>query len=84
MLKFDIWKYFIKAEYLINRTKLLNERPISAGYVGGDGDRGSTETYSPNYEEDVRREMFPFIQSLIISVYGICNKVSLISSVINQ
>jgi len=62
------------ADALINHVKILSQRPVSAGYVGGDGGKGSLTTYSPNYEEDVRREMFPFVQSLVTSVNAICKK----------
>lgn len=69
------------ADSLITHLKVLHERPLSAGFVGGDGNKrkvpgheGSDVAYSPNYEEDVRREMFPFVQSLVTSMNMICKK----------
>ena len=69
------------ADSLIAHLKVVHERPLSAGFVGGDGNKrkvpgheGSTVAYSPNYEEDVRREMFPFVQSLVTSMNMICKK----------
>lgn len=61
-------------EFLVNHVNIQNQRPLSAGFVGGDSEAGSLTAYSPNYEEDVRREMFPFIQALVISIHTICNK----------
>ena len=61
------------AESLIVKSRLSNQRPLSAGYVGGDNSESDT-TFSPNYEEDVRRHMFPFVQSLVISLNSICKK----------
>ena len=67
------------AESLIINSKISSERPLSAGYVGGDGSQSET-TFSPNYEEDVRRHMFPFVQSLVISLTSICKKYVISSS----
>ena len=61
------------AESLIVKTRISHQRPLSAGYVGGDNSESDT-TFSPNYEEDVRRHMFPFVQSLVISLNSICKK----------
>lgn len=36
--------------------------------------RGSEIFYSPNYEEDLRREMFPIVSNLISTVTSICDQ----------
>ncbi|CAG5078655.1 Oidioi.mRNA.OKI2018_I69.PAR.g9045.t1.cds [Oikopleura dioica] len=59
-------------ESLLNSIVKLRQGDLS-GFTGGHTPCGSSKVYSPNYEEDVRREMFPLIQSLVVSVNTLCN-----------
>ncbi|CBY38812.1 unnamed protein product [Oikopleura dioica] len=58
-------------ETLLNSIIKLRQGDLS-GFTGGHTPCGSSKVYSPNYEEDVRREMFPFIQSLVVSINTLC------------
>ncbi|CBY31680.1 unnamed protein product [Oikopleura dioica] len=58
-------------ETLLNSIIKLRQGDLS-GFTGGHTPCGSSKVYSPNYEEDVRREMFPLIQSLVVSINTLC------------
>jgi hypothetical protein len=58
-------------ETLLNSIIKLRQGDLT-GFTGGHTPCGSSKVYSPNYEEDVRREMFPLIQSLVVSINTLC------------